>query len=289
MNSRHSDAFPITALVPDTPGEPIIIYEPQAALRIAIAEREFVGFLDSSWEIAGVYCLLYPISANGEFQVYIGKAPMGLRGRVSSHLSGKVDGWVRAVLMTRDTTHGFSSAQVGWLEGRLWSLVFASANGTPSNKNRPKDETLPDYDRAVLETYVIPIGRILRLLGYGMEPEGEVPVRRTAAPKVKYGVTVADLLAAELVTAGDTLVFTYPGHPASAVVQADGAIVVETTRYETLSAAAGALRGGPTNGWQYWATTEASGNQTPMADLRARFIEQRAPQVSEEPITPETR
>jgi hypothetical protein len=279
MTSRPRDALPITALVPDAPGEPIVIYEPQAALRIAIAERDFVGVLDNTWEIAGVYCLLYPISATGDFKVYVGKAPMGLRSRVSSHVAGKADGWVRAVLMTRDTTHGFSSAQVGWLEGRLWSLVFASASGTPSNKNRPKDETLPDYDRAVLETYVTPIGRILRLLGYGMEPEGEVPDRRTATPKVKYGVTVADLIGAELLKAGDTLVFTYPGHPASAVVQPDGAIVVESTRYETLSAAAGALRGGPTNGWQYWAITETSGNQTQMADLRARFLEQRAAPV----------
>lgn len=279
MTGRPPDVFPITALVPDAPGEPIVIYEPQAALRIAIAERDFIGALDSSWEIAGVYCLLYPISASGEFQVYVGKAPMGLRGRVSSHVAGKADGWVRAVLINRDTTHGFSSAQAGWLEGRLWSLVFASANGTPTNKNRPKDETLPDYDRAVLETYVIPIARILRLLGYGMEPEGEVPVRRSATPKVKYGVTVADLIGAGLLAAGATLVFIYPGHPASAVVQDNGSITVEGTRYETLSAAAGSLRGGPTNGWQYWAVTEASGNQTPLADLRARFLEARAADV----------
>ena len=281
MTGRPPDAFPITALVPDTPGDPIVIYEPQAALRIAIAERDFIGALDSSWEIGGVYCLLYPISASGEFQVYVGKAPMGLRGRVSTHVAGKADGWVRAVLINRDTTHGFSSAQVGWLEGRLWSLVFASANGTPTNKNRPKDETLPDYDRAVLETYVIPIARILRLLGYGMEPEGEVPVRRSATPKVKYGVTVADLIGAGLLAADSTLVFTYPGHPASAVVQGDGSIMVESTRYETLSAAAGALRGGPTNGWQYWAITETSGNQTPLADLRARFLEPRMAQSEE--------
>jgi hypothetical protein len=222
--------------------------------------------------------LLYPIAADGEFQIYISKAPMGMRHRVSSHVAGKVDGWVRAVLINRDTTHGFSSAHVGWLEGRLWSLAFASANGTPTNKNRPKDETLPDYDRAVLETYIVPISRVLRPLGYGLEPEDEVPVRKVSSPKQKYGVTVADLLAAGYVRPGDSLVFTYPGHPASAVVQDDGSIVVDTNRYETLSAAAGFLRGGSTNGWQYWAITEPTGNQVPMADLRARLLAQRAGQ-----------
>ena len=157
-------------------------------------------------------------------------------------------------------------------------MAFASARGTPTNKNRPKDETLPDYDRAVLETYIVPISRVLRLLGYGLEPEDEVPEPKSATPKQKYGVTVADLIAAGHISSGDSLVFTYPGHPASAVVQADGSIVVDTTRYETLSAAAGALRGGSTNGWQYWAITEPSGNQVPMADLRARFLAAKAGQ-----------
>jgi len=81
------DALPVTALVPDHPGEPIVIYEPQAALRIAIVERDFVGHLDNSWDVPGIYCLLYPISQSGEFEIYIGKAPMGPRNRVSQHVA----------------------------------------------------------------------------------------------------------------------------------------------------------------------------------------------------------
>lgn len=102
---------------------------------------------------------------------------------------------------------------------------FASASGTPTNKNRPKDETLPDYDRAVLETYIVPISRVLRLLGYGLEPEDEVPLRKTATPKLTYGVTVAQLMAAGYVKPGDSLVFTYPAHPASAVIQDEPSII----------------------------------------------------------------
>jgi Restriction Enzyme Adenine Methylase Associated len=275
--NKPRDAFPITALIPEGVGRPIVVYEPQAALRLAIVDRDFVNLLDDTWDVPGVYCLLYPIPGTGKFQIYIGKAPAGMRNRIQNHVLGKVDGWIRAVLICKDTSHGFTSAHVGWLEGRLWSLAFASAKGEPTNKNRPKDETLPDYDRAVLETCVVPISRVLRLLGYGLEPEGEVPIIKAATARTNYGVTVLDLIKADYVHAGDPLVFTYPGHPASAVIQADGTLIVDGTPFDTLSAAGGALRGGPTNGWAYWAVTEPSGNQVPMADLRARLLAAKTP------------
>jgi Restriction Enzyme Adenine Methylase Associated len=274
--NKARDALPITALIPEAVGRPIIVYDPQAALRLAIVDHDFVGLLDDTWDVPGVYCLLYPVAGDGTFQIYVGKAPSGMRNRIGSHVAGKVDGWVRAVLICRDTTYGFTSAHVGWLEGRLWSLAFASAKGAPTNKNRPKDETLPDYDRAVLETCIVPISRVMRLLGYGLEPEGEVPVAKTATARTNYGVTVADLIKAGYVKAGDSLVFTYPGHPASAVIQTNGGLLVDAAPYDTLSAAAGALRGGPTNGWAYWAVTEPSGNQVPMSDLRARLLATKA-------------
>lgn len=274
--NKAQDALPITALIPETVGRPIIVYDPQAALRLAIVDHDFVGLLDDTWDVPGVYCLLYPVAGDGTFQIYVGKAPSGMRNRIGNHVLGKVDGWIRAVLICRDTTYGFTSAHVGWLEGRLWSLAFASAKGAPTNKTRPKDETLPDYDRAVLETCVVPISRVMRLLGYGLEPEGEVPVTKTATSRTNYGVTVADLMKTGYVKAGDSLVFTYPGHPASAVIQPDGSLLVDATPYDTLSAAAGALRGGPTNGWAYWAVTEPSGNQVPMSDLRARLLATKA-------------
>lgn len=269
--NRTQDLLPITALIPEAVGRPIIVYDNQAALRLAIVDHDFVSLLDDAWDVPGIYCLLYPVAGDGTFQIYIGKAAAGMRNRISNHVLGKIDGWVRAVLICRDTTYGFTSAHVGWLEGRLWSLAFASAKGAPTNKNRPKDETLPDYDRAVLENAIVPISRVLRLLGYGLEPEGEVPIHKTATTRTNYGVTVKDLMPG-YVKAGDSLVFTYPGHPASAVIQPDGSLLVGETPYDTLSAAAGALRGGPTNGWEYWAVTGPTGNQVPMADLRARFL-----------------
>ena len=267
----QNETFPVTALIPEVVGRPIVIFDSQAALRLAIVDKDFASLLDSSWEVAGIYCLLYPVAGDGTFQIYVGKAPAGMRSRIMNHVTSKLDGWVRALLINKDTTHGWTAAHVGWLEGRFWSLAFASAKGAPTNKQRPSDETLPNYDRAVLETSIVPISRVLRLLGYGLEPEGEVPTPKVAS-RTKFGVSIADLIAAGRLKVGESLAFTYPGLSASASIQSDGRLLVDTVVYETLSAAAGALRGGPTNGWAYWAITEPTGNPVAMADIRAQYL-----------------
>ncbi len=44
------DMLPITVLVPESPGPPILVYDLQAALRIAIVERSSVSLLDETWK-----------------------------------------------------------------------------------------------------------------------------------------------------------------------------------------------------------------------------------------------
>ena len=185
---------------------PIVVYDSQAALRLAIVEREAIAVLDAAWDAAGVYLLLWPTAdqSDGRLPVYIGEAAQGLRKRVTQHVAGK-EGWQRALLVARDTRYGFNSAQVGWLEGRLWSLALAADRVRPTNKTQPRDETLPDYDRAVLETVVVPVARLLRLLGYPLSPRDE---DLKAPSKAHYGTTLQDLLAAGLLREGETLVFT---------------------------------------------------------------------------------
>jgi hypothetical protein len=154
------DALPITILVPESIRRPMVAYDSQAALRIAIVERDYVGFLDDAWDTAGIYFLLWPVpDVDERLPVYVGEAAQGLRKRIGQHVLGK-DGWQRAVLIARDTKYGFNSAQVGWLEGRLWLQALGASRVRPTNKTQPRDETLPDYDRAVLETVVVPIQRI---------------------------------------------------------------------------------------------------------------------------------
>jgi hypothetical protein len=273
-----TDVWPVTALIPESVGAPIHIDDKQAALAIAVIERGNASLLDERWEKPGVYLLLDPLQVDRTFGAYIGQGT-SLRARVKQHELGR-DTWVRALLIRRDTTYGFTSADIGWLEGALWSLVLASERGIPSNKLRPMDDTLPPHDRAVLDTFLFPIRRILRLIGYSFEPPGETIVQ-TAKTRTNYNVTVADLINVGLVAVGQTLAFTYPGLPASAVVQPDGRLLVDGTIFDTPSGAAQKLRGGPTNGWAYWAITGPSGAATKsLAELRQSVLSSKAPASS---------
>ena len=115
------DELPLTVLVPGSARRPIVIYDPQGALRLAVVEQDCATALDESWDSAGVYVLLWPPVEEADQlpRVYVGQAAQGLRKRIGQHVVGK-PGWRRAVLVDRaNAKYGFNSAQVGWLEGRL--------------------------------------------------------------------------------------------------------------------------------------------------------------------------
>lgn len=157
------------------------------------------------------------------------------------------------------------------LEGRLYDLVTASASGSLSNSQRPGDDTLAPYDRQMLETTIDPIRRVLRLIGYDPDPPNDdpEPSRRRRTP-ARHATTLADILHAGLLGAGVRLVSTNNGHPADAVLNADGSITWDGTVYQTPSAAGAAVRGGKaTNGWAFWAIETDSGKVS-LATLRSR-------------------
>lgn len=269
MPTDGDDRLPFTCLVPDGPGV-IDIYDQTAALRVAVVERDDVNWLSDEWDVPGAYLLLDRPHADGTWSAYVGKAPAGLKSRVASHVKHR-DTWCRAVLLQRDTTHGFNSAHAAWLEGRLHDLVGASALGSLSNQQRPGDDTLAPYDRQMLETTIDPIARVLRLIGYETAPPGDelVKPRGRRAP-TRYGTTVADLLSTGLLTPGTRLVSTYASASADATVNADGTITWDGHSYATPSAAGCAVREGrATNGWAFWAIETATGKVT-LATLRAR-------------------
>lgn len=120
------------------------------------------------------------------------------------------------------TTFGYNSAQIGWLEGRLYDLLAAAGDAHLHNGNRPSDETLPAHERLALEAGVAPISRVLRLIGYDPASPGDQPapgVLTTGLPKktaVFYGITVQDLLNAGHLTPGTTLTSTNGAWPATA-------------------------------------------------------------------------
>ena len=270
MPSDGDDRLPFTCLVPDAPGV-IDVYDQTAALRMAVVDRVAVPMITEDWDVPGAYLLLDRPEPDGSWSAYVGKAPAGLKSRMPAHLRNR-DQWCRVLLLQRDTTHGFNSAHAAWLEGRLHDLISASALGSLSNQQRPGDDTLAPYDRLMLETTIDPISRVLRMIGYETAPpddETTPPPRGRRAP-ARYATTLADLLAAGLLSPGTRLVSTYASAAADATVNEDGSITWDGMTYASPSAAGGAVRDGrATNGWSFWAIETPTGKVT-LATLRTR-------------------
>ncbi|QAY69744.1 hypothetical protein [Xylanimonas protaetiae] len=274
MADPHADLLPLQVLLPETAADPVVVYDPSAALRFAVVERAGIGRLGAEWDQPGNYILLDPRDVDGFFGTYVGKAaPGGVRSRLMSHIKTK-DHWTRAVVIQRDTTLGFNSAQVGWLEGRLYDLMYAAEFARLHNLNRPSDETLPLFDRNMLEQTILPIRRLLRLLGYDPAPADESAPSDERTPrqpsgKRYFGVALVDLVAAGVLTVGTRLVSTNGAWPADAVV-VPGGIEFAGVVYPSPSAAAGAAKeGGAANGWDFWAIESETG-KVPLSTVRAQ-------------------
>lgn len=268
----HDDALPVTVLLPDTAGLPITLYDGGAALRMAVVERGGVHALATDWDRPGVYLLLDLHEPDGSWGCYVGKAAAnGVRSRVLQHVANK-DHWRRALLVQRDTTFGFTSADVGWLEGRLYDLLDAAGDTRLHNGNRPSDETVPAHGRLALEAAVAPIRRVLRLIGYDpASPDDQAlgPAKRSSR---FFGITVQDLLRSGLLSGGEQLTSTNSTWPEVASLLPDGRIDVRGTAHPTPSSAASAVKNGPANGWEFWAVKTAAGD-IPLATLRARYAD----------------
>ena len=89
---RPIDDLPLTVLVPASARRPIVMYDPQGALRLAVVEQDRASALDDSWDSAGVYVLLWPPidEADRQPKVYVGQAAQGLRKRIGQHVAGKL-------------------------------------------------------------------------------------------------------------------------------------------------------------------------------------------------------
>jgi hypothetical protein len=275
MGTEQGDALTMTVLAPLDPGIPTVVFDGNAALRLAVIDRRSLFALDSTWDQPGVYVLLGPVSEDGSFPAYVGKAPAGLRSRLSEHASKRGrDWWSRALLVVRDTTHGWHSGQVGWLEGRLFDLLDGASLARLDNGQRPKDESIPAYDRAALEAAVEPVAAMLRLLGYAPDALDETAPTSPSARRGRttYALSVADLVGRGDLLPGERLTTTRSTLPGEATVNADGSVTMDGAVHPTLSAAGTALRGGgAVNGWELWAV-EREGARVPLAAIRARAM-----------------
>ena len=270
MNSMDIDTLTMTALVPDNATAPIVVFDDNAALKLAIVERSGARRLDAEWDAAGLYLLIDRTAADGGWGVYVGKAPAGIKSRIGNHLRNK-EHWYRVLLIRRDTTHGFNSAQIGWLEGRLYDILKAAENAHLHNSVRPGDETLAPYDRQALEMVLVSIQRVMRLLGHDSSSGHDTEEGKRSSRY--YGLKLAELLEAGLIEVDDVLVSTNGAWPATARIAPEGKIAMDGTEFENPSSAAIAVKGGPANGWDFWARRTPTG-LVRLSTLRAEHLEQ---------------
>jgi hypothetical protein len=133
-------------------------------------------------------------------------------------------------------------------------------------------------------------GAVLRLIDSDDEPRAparrradRVPrERRPRRPGVRPDVTLAQLIAAGLITPPLELEKTYLGHRLTAQVEADGNVTFRGQRYASLSTAGSLARasvpGAPTsrpllqtNGWAFWRFRDGDGRLKPISELRERY------------------
>lgn len=262
--------------LPVGPGKPATVVCKHPALRLAVVARAVVGHLDADWDVAGVYILLGPVAADGTYQAYVGKAALqGLRSRLKGPDHKNKDHWTRALLVARDATEAFHSAEVGWLEGRLWDLLKNAPAATLINKPQPKDETLHPSERAFLEACIGPVAGLLRVLGASPDTLDQLPAKPMKKRR-RYDETVADLIDAKLLAVGTGLHPMETRFTTVATVLADGSLEVGDATYKAVSEAATVVAGSNRNGWDFWGVPSGSGGLVSLASLRNRLVQNKA-------------
>jgi len=250
-----AQVIPVNVQVPAASTAPLVADFVSHALRVAYAARRDVDRLSSDeWAVPGIYVLL---TDDGSHRLYVGQA-VDLRKRLLQHRSRPKLPWVRAVAIKRDTSHGFNSAEIGYLEGRVAAEVAAIPGVTVIEGKRDQDTTLPPHMLLSLDELLSSLLAALRLAGVDThkeadEPEGKAfSASRRKRPTAKNG-TVADLLAAGLLRAGAEVHLSQGGRSASGTVTTSGEIVVAGVAYASPSKAAQQALGlQPSNGWTTW-------------------------------------
>ena len=277
MKSPEADAVHlVTFVVPGSSAEPMEVKVAHSGLRMVLVSRESVGLLDESWRVLGVYFLLGAAGDPDRYRAYVGEVGKStLVQRVKQHATQK-DWWSRALLIGSSSDE-FNSAEIGWLEGRLYDVLNNAIACEVMNGNRPGDESLSLRERGVLERYVEPIMAALRACGAPPDTADQKPARKGRRTHTHFSESVADLISAGLLKPETKLHPLKKGLTETATVLADGRLQVGTVIHDTLSAAAKAVAGTTSEaGWNFWGAPSGAGGFVPLATLREKLRESAA-------------
>lgn len=262
----------VNVQVPSSATAAIIADFAEHAIRVAYVARQEVGRLpETEWRVPGIYLL---IADDGSHGIYVGKST-DLRSRVMQHKLNNphVPGWSRAVLIKRDTSNGFTSADVGYLEGRLSAELDAISGIDVVKGKTDGDATLSLPMQMSLDALLSSILAAVRLAGIEMHRDEDDEQPPSAVSRTQIPGTVADLLAEGLLHAGVELHCTRTGKHGIGLVAPDGQIIVNGVGYAAPSRAAGISLGATSSagygGWEMWHVGSLTGPT--LADLRSQL------------------
>lgn len=269
--------------VPASADEPMEIDVAHSGLRMVLLYRDSIGLLGEEWKCLGVYFLLGPSEDPERFQAYVGEVGKATLVQRMKHHVMKKEWWNRALLIA-SISNDFNSAEIGWLEGRLYDVLHNAVACDVRNGNRPGDESLSPSERLVLEKYVEPIMAALRAVGAPPDTADQKPRPKGKTPK-RYTETLAGLIAANLLKPGTVLQPARKNVSATATVLEDGQLRVNEGVYSTPSGAAKAAAGTMAEaGWSFWQAPSGSGGLVDLDVLRQRLrANGKTPQVIVEP------
>ena len=265
----------VTFYVPATSREPIEIKAAHSGLRMVLVGREAVGMLDQGWGVLGVYFLLGPTDDPDHYRAYVGEVGRRtLLMRVREHASQK-EWWSRALLIA-SASDEFNSAEIGWLEGRLYDVLNNAVAAEVMNRGRPGDDSIAERDRGGLERYIEPIMAALRASGAPPDTADQKPAPPGRKPRARYSESVKDLIDARLLKPGTRLHPTRPALTETALVREDGSLEVGGQLYAAVSPAAMAVSGNKSEpGWEFWGVPSGGGGFVALHTLRLRLREGR--------------
>ncbi|MCK0440315.1 excinuclease ABC subunit C [Gordonia alkaliphila] len=268
----------VNVQIPAATTAPVVADFTTHALRVGYFHRRgWQNLSADDWNVPGVYVLM---TTDGSGIVYVGKS-VKLRSRISTHSSDPQIEWRRALVVKRDTSHGFTSADIGYLEGRLAAELAAIPGIFVHRGKEDRDDTLPRHMELSLDELLGSILSAVRLAGLDVHKPADLPdddedaedpavssadvampaTTHSRRPRRTKKAKLPELVAAGLISAGTELHLSQGGTTATGTVSTQGEIVVDGVAYSSVSKAAQtALNSGrdeaaqvlSSNGWVTW-------------------------------------
>lgn len=145
---------------------PLEVTDDSSGVHAAIVERYAIENLPVHWRTScGFYILFSALAEDNRFDAYVGKASSGFHRRLASHNETK-DYWRSAILISKDSSTGFTSTQSAFLEGRMRDVLDLSPNVNVRNIANTGDSTLPEWEVPDMERVILSTLRIMFLRGF---------------------------------------------------------------------------------------------------------------------------